>query len=244
MNTGMKIRNRRIFSKDGRTFIIPFDHGISAGMMSGLENVEKIVRIANKYADAIMVRPGLMRKVSRSLNSNVGIILCLTGRLYKGVDHVKLNSVFEAIRNGADAVCVEFKVGSVGDLENVAMASEIIEEAHTYGLPVLVTVYAQPEYIEIAGKRSYVDICRIAEEIGGDYIKTNIPDDADILAECVKATSIPIILAGGEQKTSNIEERVERALNAGIRGIAIGRNVWGDLCPEKKAISFRNIVHT
>lgn len=243
MNAGMLIRYKRIWGRDGRTFILPFDHGSSSGIIDGLENIDQIIDIANLYADAIMLRPGLMNKVSKTLHKKIGIILCLTGRLYRGVDHVQINSVEEAIRNGADAICVEYKVGSENDLENLAQASRLIESAHRYNIPALVTSYPQKSYVEYAGERAYIDICRIAEEIGGDFIKTNIPNNAEIIAKCKCATSLPIIVAGGENNSTNFETDVKEMLKVDIDGFAFGRRIWGADDPYKMAKVLHDIVH-
>lgn len=243
MSVGMDLRLKRIFGKDGKTFILPFDHGISSGIIQGLDNIFRITDLANMYADAIMVRPGLMRQINKTLHKDMGVILCLTGRLYRGLDHVKLNSVEEAIRDGADAICVEYKVGSANDLYNLSLASELIEDAHKYNIPALVTSYPQKDFLEHAGERAYVDICRIAEEIGADFIKTDIPHNSHIIAECKNATSIPIVVAGGEKQITSVIEKANYFIKSGIDGVAIGRNVWGADDPYGIAEKIRDIVH-
>lgn len=246
MYAGYQLRFNRIINKNsGRTLVIPFDHATSAGVLPGLDNVRKIVEIsAQAGADAIMLRPGLMKEVVKANNKNLGIILCLTGRLDRGVDHVELNTVEYAIKCGADAICAEFKMGSEGDLENAHMASFIAEKAHDNGIPVLMTIYAQPSFVEKFGKSAYAYACRVGEELGADIVKTSIPYNEEILKMCVDSVRIPVIVAGG----SNVDEEelvtnIGFAVSNGISGAAIGRNIWTSSNPYDLVCKLSEVIH-
>lgn len=243
---GYLVRLNRIMNKNtGKTLVIPFDHGSSAGILSGLEDVKKIVDIsAEGGANAIMLRPGLMKEVAMANSRNLGIILCLTGRFDRGVDHVELNTVDYAIKCGADAICAEFKLGSDGDLENAHLASLIAERAHENGMPVVMTIYAQPDFVKRIGTSAFAYACRVGEELGADIVKTSIPCDKEIIKSCTDNVKIPLIVAGGsniteEQLLSNIEFSVSN----GISGAAVGRNVWGSSNPVKLVHKLKEVIH-
>jgi len=237
---------RRIFNAlTGRTLVIPLDHAITMGPANGLENPGAIVEAAvSGGADAVMLRPGLVRCLAEPGAEHLGVIMALTGRLAAGVDHVQLNTVEHAVTLGADAVCGEFKFGSDGDLENVRLIALLAERAHDMGIPVLVTVYTRPEAQERLGRGAFAHACRTAQEIGADFVKTSLPDDEEIIGECVAATSVPIILAGGPSgDAASLRDFLARAGRQGIAGAAIGRRAWAADKPAEVIRELAAVVH-
>lgn len=222
--------NRRLKSlqigNTGKYFILPVDHPMAQGIGENIKNLNELLpKIQGK--SAVMIRPGMLKRVNPSLLKDVGIIACLTGKLDIGVDHIKINSVKHAISLGADAVNVEFKFGGDGDLENVRICSELIEEAHKYDLPVLVTVYCQPRVLEKYGLDAYSYAIRICEELGADLVKTYIPNSNNLVKKCIANSNIPIIIAGGEKMNSQIFlGNTKEYLEQGISGVAFGRNLF------------------
>ncbi|MFF4159202.1 class I fructose-bisphosphate aldolase [Streptomyces sp. NPDC001678] len=243
---GFHIRRRRLFSPTtGKTLIIPLDHAITMGPAGGLENPRTVIEAAvGGKADAVMLRPGLVHSLAVPGAERLGVIMALTGRLATGVDHVLLNTVEYAAAHAADAVCGEFKFGSPGDLENARVIAALAERAHELGLPVLVTVYSRPEAVRQLGAGAYAHACRIAEEIGADFIKTSLPDDEDIIRQCVESTSVPIVLAGGPPDASTeLTDFLGRAVRLGIGGAAIGRRAWAADKPVEAVRDLVTAVH-
>jgi DhnA family fructose-bisphosphate aldolase class Ia len=131
---------------------VPFDHAAADGLLPRLPNTRQILNdAAEAGADAVMLRPGLMDAVVETDTRSLGVILMLTGSLSRGLDHVLFNTVEHAVRGGADAVCAQFKSGSIGDLENVRIASSVAEAARQHSVPVPMTIYALKEYVEKGG---------------------------------------------------------------------------------------------
>ncbi|MER6362686.1 hypothetical protein [Kitasatospora sp. NPDC001527] len=243
---GFRIRRRRLFSPvTGRTLVIPLDHAITLGPAGGLEDPAAIVEAAVQGgADAVMLRPGLTHCLAVAGAERLGVIMALTGRLADGVDHVQLNTVEYAAAHAADAVCGEFKFGSSGDLENARVIAVLAERAHDLGLPVLVTVYTRPEAVRRLGSGAYAHACRIAEEIGGDFVKTALPDDPDIVRQCVESTSVPIVLAGGAPDAgTELSDVLDRAIRLGIGGAAVGRRAWAGGKPADAVRELAATVH-
>lgn len=245
--SALDFRMRRVMSAfDNRTLIVPLDHATTAGPVGALAHPSSIVEAAVAGgADAVMLRPSLMHALDVPGSENLGVIMALTGRLTQGVDHVVLNTVENGIANGADAICGEFKFGSTGDLENARVIAELAERAHQLGMPVLVTVYALPNITEERGPGAYAHGCRIAEEIGADFIKTSLPDDVDVIAECADVTSVPIVLAGGDPRSQDdLEDFLRRAVKNGMSGAAIGRNAWMSGRPADNIRRLAGAVHS
>lgn len=228
-NSGVELRMNRIFSKNNRLFLLPLDHGINIGYEPNL-NVRKQVEIAVKNnVDAIMIRPSMAKFISDLDLENTNIIMALTGKFDRRIDHLQLNTVEYAIQCGADAVCSEFKFGSEGDLENANISSFVSEQAHNYGIPHLITVYVREEQLKRSGVKAYAHACRIAEELGADIIKIFLPEDEEIIRMCRQTVNIPIITAGGDVvDDKSLVSRVKFYIDNGIDGVAIGRNVWAN----------------
>ena len=243
--SGYAIRYSRLFNSKNGFLLIPVDHGINLGSIEGL-NVKKVAKLAaDNDADAIMLRPGMARYITDIELKNVSIIMALTGKFDRRIDHLQINTVEHAIKCGADAVCAEFKFGSDGDLENACIASKIVEKAHDYGLPVLITVYVVPNILKTLGDSAYAHACIIAEELGADIVKTALPNDVKIIRNCVEAVSIPIITAGGSKLSEEILlDNIRTQKKNGVTGVAIGRNIWANSNPEKIIKSIRGIIQS
>jgi DhnA family fructose-bisphosphate aldolase class Ia len=69
---------------------------------------------------------------------------------------------------------------------------------------------------------------RAAQEIGADFVKTYYTGDPDSFHKVVEGCPVPIVILGGE-KAETLEQVfsvVHASLQAGGKGIAIGRNIW------------------
>lgn len=245
-SAGHALRLRRILHpKTGRTLIVPLDHAVASGILPGLADTRRILEdAAQGGADAVMIRPGLVDAVVDTDTRALGVILKLSGKLTRGMDHVLLNTVEHAVRSGADAVCAEFKLGSDGDLENVRMVSGVVEAARQYGLPVLMTTYVIGEHAKAVGPRAYAHACRICEELGADIVKTSMPLDRDTIGLCLAAVRIPIVLAGGAGLAGeDVVAQVEAAVAMGIAGAAVGRQIWAADDPISVTRRLRAVIH-
>jgi DhnA family fructose-bisphosphate aldolase class Ia len=87
--------------------------------------------------------------------------------------------------------------------------------------------------------------CRMAFELGADFVKTIYPGDPEAFARIVEGCPIPIVVLGGERTASDDEclAAVHQALGAGAKGVAIGRNVWQHDDPARMTAALVRIVH-
>ncbi len=67
--SGKEVRLRRIFgSQSGNTFILAMDHAVASGLPAGLRDADAVVGMAaSGGADAVLMRPGLIRLFRRIL---------------------------------------------------------------------------------------------------------------------------------------------------------------------------------
>jgi len=69
---------------------------------------------------------------------------------------------------------------------------------------------------------------RTAGEIGADFIKTWYNGDPQSYSQVVSNSLVPILIAGGPKADTGrqVLQMVRGAVDAGVRGVCIGRNIW------------------
>jgi predicted phospho-2-dehydro-3-deoxyheptonate aldolase len=230
METGKTRRLRRIFREDGRTVIIPMDHGVSVGPIEGLEDMKQTVdNVSRGGADAVLVHAGIAKTVD---NQRMGLILHLSGatRLTKEPNwKTQLSTVKLAFRLGADAVSVHINVGSEHEQHMLDQFSQILDECDNFGLPVLGMMYPRGPGIQNEHAFDVVShAARLGYELGADVVKTNYTGDVEGFRKIVKAVKVPLVVAGGPKASSESEalRLVSDSIKAGAAGVSIGRNVF------------------
>ena len=65
-------------------------------------------------------------------------------------------------------------------------------------------------------------------ELGADIVKTSYTGDIDSFREVVRGAIIPVIIAGGPKINSDRDllQMVHDSIEAGGRGVSIGRNIF------------------
>ncbi len=247
MESGKTRRLRRIFRKDGKTVIIPMDHGVSVGPIQGLEDMARIIAdISHGEADAVLVHAGIAKTVD---TNSMGLILHLSGATRLTSDphwKTQVSTVKEALRLGADAISVHINVGSLREQDMLDRFSRIIEECDDYGLPTLAMMY--PRGPGIQNEHAYDVVshaARLGYEIGADIVKTNYTGDIESFRNVVESVKIPVVVAGGPKAKSDGEalQMVSESINAGAAGVSIGRNVFQHRDPTKMTMALVDIVH-
>jgi predicted phospho-2-dehydro-3-deoxyheptonate aldolase len=244
---GKTIRLRRIFDqRSGRTVIVPMDHGVSLGPGKGLTDMRATVdKIAEGGASAIVIHKGLVPYVGSSVGSKLGLIVHISASTSRSPDpnhKVLVADADSAAALGADAVSIHCNLG--GDNED-AMISDfgaVSDRCRELGLPLLAMVYPRGKNVQNSFDVDLVKHCaRLAAELGADVVKTNYTGTVDSFAEVVKGTPIPVVIAGGPKAKSDHEvlEMVQEAVQAGAKGVSIGRNVFehDDIAHMTRAIA-------
>lgn len=243
-NVGVQIRLNRFF-KNGRALVLAADHRTTIGPQNGLVFKPLVDSAIKNELNGIIVRPSMSSEFIEKDLKNTSLLMYLTGKLDRGVDHVVFNTVQFAISSGADIVCSEFKFGSDGDLENSCACSRISEEAHMLGIPHLITTYVMDSQLKNKGNKAFAHACVIAEELGADIIKIGLPNNKEIMRDCVNSVSVPILIAGGQKDSlQNIICKLNTFIGVNGSGAVIGRNIWGsedkdDVCQALKRVIFK-----
>lgn len=251
MNLGKNIRIERIIDrKSRRTIIIPMDHGLTLGTISGLEDMAAMVdKIALGGADAVLEHSGMVGAGHRQYGKDIGLIIHLSGATKLAVDPNKkviVCSVERALKIGADAVSIHINIGADDEPEMFQDAQRVVESCREWGVPLLAMMYPRGRKIEDENDPEVVNIAvRAGAELGADIVKTNYTGDIDSFKYIVDGVHIPVIIAGGP-KMDTIEDllhMVYDSIQAGGSGVAFGRNVFQAKDPTKLIRAISRIVH-
>ena len=247
MEPGKTRRLGRIFRDDGKTVIVPMDHGISVGPIVGLNDPRNTVNhVAKGGADAILVHAGLAKTIE---TTGLGLVVHLSGatRLANEPNwKTQLCTVKEAVRLGADAVSVQVNVGSEHEQDMLGNFSRILDECDDYSLPILAMMY--PRGPKIQNEHSFEVVrhaARLGYELGADVVQTNYTGDVDGFRKIVSSIRIPILVAGGPkaEHASECLRMVYESIAAGAAGVSIGRNVFQHKNPDIMTRAITEIVH-
>ncbi|MBN2517660.1 MAG: class I fructose-bisphosphate aldolase family protein [Candidatus Altiarchaeota archaeon] len=252
MISGKQIRMERILNRrDGRTIIIPMDHGITVGPIPGLEDMaEAVDAVVKGGADAVLMHKGMVGSGHRGYGGDVGLIVHLSGSTSKGPDpNAKriVTTVEQAVKLGADAVSIHINVGSDTEAEMLQDLGMVAEAADEWGMPLLAMMYPRGHDIKDPYDVEVVKLAaRIGVELGADIIKTNYTGDKKTFREVVRgAGRVPVVIAGGEKAKDirGVLQTVKDSLEAGGAGVAMGRNVFQADDPSKMVAAVNAIVH-
>ena len=150
---GKSIRMERIINRESkRTVIIPMDHGVTLGPISGLEDMrEAIGNIVEGGANAVILHKGMIKAGYRGGGKDIGLIIHLSASTILGPDSnakIQVCTVKEAVQLGADAVSVHINLGAESEKEMLATLGKVGEDCQEYGMPLIAMMYARGKKIE------------------------------------------------------------------------------------------------
>ncbi len=248
---GKNIRMERIMNREnGKSIIIPMDHGLTVGPIKGIENNlgEMVNKVALGGANAVLGHIGIPLYAHRGYGPDIGLILHISGSTslspmsnYK----VLVNTVLEAVKLGADGVSLHINIGTQSDPEMLETLGSVSRECREYGVPLLAMMYPRGENIDDEYDVEVVKIAaRVAAELGADIVKTNWTGDPDSFKEVVRGCMAPVIIAGGEKAgIREILEITKQSIDVGGAGVAYGRNVFQADDPTKVVRALYLIVN-
>lgn len=241
---GKEKRMSRILD-DGKAVIIPMDHGVTSGPITGLEDMDAIVKKVDEAgATAVVLHKGIIKSLKRV--PKCGVIMHLSASTELALDSnnkVKVGSVKEALILGADAVSVHVNIGgSEKEPEMLQKLGKVAEECEKYGMPLLAMVYPRGKNVKDNLDPKMVSlVARTGAELGADLVKTKYTGDGKSFKKVTEGCPVPVVIAGGPKCDSDREvlEMVRGAMDSGAIGVSLGRNVFQHKEPEKmvKALS-------
>lgn len=238
------------FFKNGKTIILPIDHGVAVPV-PGLENPLSLIEQLNPYVDGYVVNLGLALKAAELLE-NKG--LCLRTDAYntktegKGAGSVNMFDMEMAEMVEANAVMNMLFPFNENEETIIQNCADLISDSYEVDIPVILETLPYG-----LGQVSHYTLdkigfaVRFAAEMGADIVKTAYPIDASVeqFRRVVESCYVPVIVLGGApmETDEKLLTMVSNAMNAGCAGIAVGRNVWQHSKPLQIAKALHAIVH-
>jgi fructose-bisphosphate aldolase/2-amino-3,7-dideoxy-D-threo-hept-6-ulosonate synthase len=247
MSLGKARRLRRIIRDDGRTVIVPMDHGLTLGPVVGLENMQATIdSLARGGVDALVVHKGIAANTD---TRRLGLIIHLNGSTSLSPDpnrKLRVCTVHEAVALGADAVSMHVNVGALTEGEMLTDLGNASAACSEYGLPLLAMMYPRGPGIKDSNDTDAVrHASRIGAELGADIVKTNYTGSPDTFLEVVRGCPVPVVIAGGPKADTSEEvlRMVYGSVQGGGIGVSLGRNIFQHENPEAMSRAIVAIVH-
>ncbi len=251
MSAGLAARLERI-GTGGNYLIVPMDHGITLGPVTGLADIESTIdAVTRGGADAVLTQKGIAPRVHPNKN-DAGYIVHVNGSTSIGPDEMDkrvTGTVKDAVRAGADAVSFHINVGSKYEPQQLSQLGELTTEAAEYGMPVLAMTYARGHDIRDTDDpegfaEDLAHATRLGEELGADVIKTAYSGTPESFERVVEATRLPVVIAGGSKGTDEQTlSMVRGAMDAGASGVSMGRSIFQHEDPEAITEGIATVIH-
>ncbi len=250
ITVGKAIRMERIMNRNtGKTVIVPMDHGATVGPIDGLIDISTAVnQVAEGSANAVIGHIGLPKYGHRHQGKDIGLILHLSASTMLSTRpnrKVIVNTVENALRMGADGVSVHVNIGDEDEADMLQDLGRIAVECNYWGMPLIAMMYPRGPQIHDEKALDVVKIAaRVGAELGADFVKTNYTGDSESFAEVVAGCPAPVLIAGGSKlTTAEMFKTIEGAMQAGAKGLSIGRNVFQHKNPTLFVKAAGAIVH-
>ena len=243
--------------RDGKSIILAYDHGLEHGPkdfkpLPESADPKRIFEIAkHDSVSALAVQKGLAEQYYHEYEDDVPLLVKLNGTsdLWDPDDYYSpLNcSVEYAVEElGADAVGFTMYAGSDFEGEMFEQFRFVQEQAHSYGVPVIMWAYPRGRPLKNAKTPEIISYAaRIGLELGADMVKCKYPGSKEGWERIEEVSGRMKTVMSGGAKTSdrNFLENVRSMLEAGGDGIAVGRNVFQRENPEKILDKLEKVIY-
>lgn len=242
-----KAHLKTFFQDDGKAVILPIDHGTAIPVETMPETGE-LIRGVKPYVDGFVVNLGMAVSFRDDLR---GKGVCLRVDVYKpdtAEGSYKIYGADEAEALGANAMMHMLYPGHPNETQVTRDCTEVIAEGLWGQIPTMI------ETLPVGlGKPSEYTVKKIgfavrqAAELGADVVKTAYPTDGSVkeFRAIVESCFVPVIVLGGAPMEDDraLLTMVKNAMDAGAKGIAVGRNVWQHRNPKEIAHKLYVVVH-
>ena len=232
-------------SRDGKSLILAYDHGLEHGPVDFEPNPatadpERVFELATHDAvTAVAVQKGIAEAYYPDYDDDVNLLLKLNGtsNLWMGEPDSAVNcSAAYAASIGADAVGFTIYGGSNHEVEMAEEFRAAHESAREHGMGVVMWSYPRGQGVKNDTSPDTISYAaRLGLELGADLVKVKYPGSAAAMGETVRmAGPTEVVMSGGTMRDDRAFLRnVSEAIDAGARGLAVGRNVFQRDDPER-----------
>lgn len=245
-------RLSHIFAEDGKTIIVALDGFSFSKSTDGVDYTARNLKgLLSHGLDAALVTYGQAKMFEREL-ADVTTVLRVDGSVNVFDSSVPKTGYFfnveDALKLGAEGVvCMTFP----GDIDREEfshkMLSSLAKQGAQWNVPVLAETLPYSYGVVTPESNDPVNIstaARLGVEYGADVVKTRMTGDIETDKKIVANAGRPVVALGGP-KTDNETyfKFVKNLMEAGVKGIACGRNITKDPNPTGKVAALNVIVH-
>ncbi len=242
-------------TRDGKLLILAMDHGLEHGPVdfeavpATLDPTTVFDVATHDAVTAIAVQKGVAESYYPSYADDVSLLVKLNGtsNLWMGEPDSSINcSVEYAAELGADAVGFTVYSGSNHEVEMFEEFRAVQEAARSYDLPVVMWSYPRGQGVKNDTKPSVISYAaRIALELGADVAKIKYPGSKSAMAHAVTAAGTTKVVMSGGSKTDDeaFLRTVEDVIDAGGKGLAVGRNIWQREAPAQMLDRLEQVIY-
>ena len=242
---------KAFFQEDGRTVILPIDHG-TAIPVRGLEKPKELISLLKDAVDGFVVSLGVAQHCKSEL---AGKGVCLRTDCYKPTypgnpdnGPTRLYTCDDALMIGAHAIMNMCYPHHPYEGRNFTDCADLISESLDSQTPVILESLpigiGRPDDYTV---ENISFVVRLAAELGADVVKTAYPTNGSVddFKKIVESAMVPVVVLGGAAMGDDeaLLSMVKDAIEGGASGIAVGRNVWQHSNPAGIARALRAIVH-
>lgn len=245
-----QVRLGRLHRHGQGLFVVPMDHSVTNGPLRRGRRLDHLVgQLAGRGVDAIVLHKGSARQVSHRWFRNLSLIVHLSASTRHAADPDEkylVTSVDESLRLGADAVSVHVNLGSLDERRQITDLATVAEACDRWNLPLLAMMYPRGPKIDNPRDPDLVaHAATLAADLGADIVKTPYVGSVPEMRDVVRSCPIPLVVAGGSRldQTGELLAYVSDALDAGVAGLAMGRNVFQAHDPGAVAQRIAELVH-
>jgi len=248
-------------TRSGNAVVVALDHGLSLGAVEGFHDPgETLDRVLDADPDAVLVGPHFARRFDDRLNqSDTDVVLTadiVTFSPNPGHDEgddiwtpaFDTDLLLDLDPVGVKAVLVFGRDDTEMFRRNQAYIAELAEDLRGTGVPLAVepvmwgrripgSFEADPDLVARA--------TRMAWEYGADILKAPYTGDVDSFGPIVRNAPVPTMILGGPASgtTREMLDDVAGPMEAGARGLMIGRSIWKADDPTRTVSALNRIVH-
>ena len=225
-------------TRDGKALILAYDHGLEHGPVDFEPNPETmdpevVFDVATHDAvTALAVQKGVAEAYYPSYEDDVTLLAKLNGtsNLWMGEPDSAVNwSADYAAELGADAVGFTVYGGSNNEVEMVEEFRDAQERARDHDMGVVMWSYPRGQGLKNdTSPDTIAYAARLALELGADIAKVKYPGSREAMEQAVDIAGPTKVVMSGGSKTDDraFLETVKSSMDAGGRGLAVGRNVF------------------
>lgn len=244
-----------------RNVVVALDHGLSLGSVEGFTDPEATLRdVLEADPDGVLIGPHFARRFSGVLDE-YGVNIVVTGDIVTnstrpgyddGVDMWEpafdTDLLLEFDPDGVKVVLVFGRDDEETFRRNLGHIPALAEELRGTGVPLVVEPVMWGERIDerFETDPEYVaKACRMAWEFGADVLKAPYTGDRETFEPIVENAPVPLMILGGPASgtTRSMLSNVAGAMNAGARGVMIGRSIWKSEDTGETIDALNRIVH-